>query len=128
MFNAIWCEGKHFRTQRIDDKRNTQDCGVIASFEGANGAMDDYCGIIQDIIKLDFRCFFVYVLDVKWFKDVVERGPNATIKRHASGFVTIDSTKFWQSRKDTLVLPQQCEQVLCTHIKILAFKYLMQGK
>ena len=29
MFNAIWCEGKHFRTQRIDDKRNTQDYGVI---------------------------------------------------------------------------------------------------
>ena len=79
--------------------------------------MDDYCGIIQDIINLDFRSFFVYVLDVKWYKDMVERGPNATIRRHASGFVIIDSTKFLQSTKETLVLPQQCDQVLNTYFK-----------
>ena len=42
MFNAMGCEGKHFQIQRIDDKRNTQDCGVIRSFEEANGKIDDY--------------------------------------------------------------------------------------
>ena len=53
--------------------------------------MDDYCSINQDIIKLEFRSFFIYVLDVKWFKDVVERCPNATIIFHPSGFVIIVS-------------------------------------
>lgn len=99
MFNAIWCKDKHFQTNRIDDKRNMQDCGVITSFEVWNAAMDDYCGMIQDIIKLDFWSFFVYVLDVKWFKDVVERGHNATIRCHSSGFVVINFTKFGQSKK-----------------------------
>lgn len=50
----IWCEGKQFWTQWIDGKINTQYYGIIASFERCNGAMLDYCGIIQDIIKLDF--------------------------------------------------------------------------
>ena len=109
VFNAIWCEGNRFYTQRIGDNRNTQDHGIIASFEGCNGEMDDYCDIFQDVIKLQLGSFFLYVLDVKWFKDVVERGPNATIRCHASGFVIINSSMFWQSMKDTLVLPQQCD-------------------
>ena len=106
MFNAIWCEGKHFRTQRIGNETNTQDCSVISSFKEANGKMDDYCVTIQDIFRLNFRCFFLYVLDDKWQIDVVEKGPNATIKCHASGYVTIDSTKFWQTKKYRLILPQ----------------------
>ena len=80
MFNALQCEGKHFWSQQIDDKRNTQDCSIIAIFEGCTRAMDDYYGIMQDITKLDFWSFFVYVLNVKWFKGVVERGPNAIIR------------------------------------------------
>ena len=72
--------------------------------------------------RLDFRRFFVYVLDVKWQMNVVEKGPNATIKRHASGYVTIDSTKFWQTKKDRLVLPQQCEQV-CIFLQ-MCFMYI----
>ena len=59
MFNDVWCEGNHVWTQQIDDKGNTLDCGVIASLEGVNGAMDDYYGIIQDIIKLDFKDFCI---------------------------------------------------------------------
>ena len=58
------------------------------------------------IYRLEFRRFFVYVLDVKWQMNMVEKGPNATIKRHESGYVTIDSTKFWQTKKDRLILPQ----------------------
>ena len=104
MFNAIWCKGKHFRTQRIDDKRNTKGCGIISSFETANGKIDYFCGTIQDIFRLDFRRFFVYILDVKWQMNMVERGPSATIKCHASGYVTIDSTKFCQTKKYRLVL------------------------
>lgn len=77
IFNAICYADKHFQ-------RNTQDHGIIARFEGVNGAMDDYCVMIQDIINLEFRCFFVYVVGVKWFKEMVERCPNATIRVHAS--------------------------------------------
>ena len=46
----------------------------------------------------------------------------AAIKRHASGYVTIDSTKFWQTKKDRLVLPQQCEQV-CFFLQ-MCFMYI----
>ena len=67
--------------------------------------------VAQSKTYLSLTCFFVYVLDVKRQMNVVKKGPNAMIKHHESGYVTIDSTKFWQTKKDRLVFPQQCEQV-----------------
>ena len=55
-------EGRHFRTHRIDSKRNTQDSGVMAAFEGESGEMEDYCGIINNILKIDYRTFHIFVL------------------------------------------------------------------
>ena len=111
-YNAIWYEGRHFRTQRIDDKRFTQDCGIIGPFEDENGFhADDYCGLLQNIIKLDYRRFSVYVFDVKWFKDIVVTGPQTSIKKCSNGFATIDSTRFCNANEGTFILPSQCEQV-----------------
>lgn len=70
----------------------------------------DYCGIIQDILQVDYRKFKFFVFDVKWFK-VVYSGRGATVRRDASGFFAIDSTKLWTDARDTLVFPEQCEQV-----------------
>ena len=36
-------------------------------------------------------------------------GPNAAVKRDASGFFAIDFTKRWTNDSDTFVLLEQCE-------------------
>ena len=104
----------------IDSKRATFDCGIIANFIQDNwaSALDtnllssqlDYYGTTHDIIEVGFRCFTIFILDVKWFKTIYN-GPNATVRRDASGFFDIDSTKWWTNESDTFVLPQHCEQV-----------------
>ena len=98
---------------------------IVVSLVALREPMEKWMIIVaqsKTYIGFDFRRFFVYVLDVKWQMNVVEKGPNATIKRDASGYVTIDSTKFWQTRKDRLVLPQQCEQV-CIFLQ-MCFMYI----
>ena len=117
-FNALWSHGRHFRVEKIDKKWLNSDCGVMASFsqDSRASARDlnlinaelDYVGNIINILKVDFRIFHFFILDVKWFK-VVCRGPQATVRRDASGFFQIDSTKLWTDQSDTFVLPQHCE-------------------
>ena len=117
-FNAIWSHGRHFRVEKIDKKWLTSDCGVMASFsqDSRASARDlnlinaklDYVGNIINILKENFRIFDFFILDVQWFK-VVCRGPQAIVRRDASGFFQIDSTKLWMDQSDTFVLPQHCE-------------------
>ncbi|KAI5058191.1 hypothetical protein GOP47_0026361 [Adiantum capillus-veneris] len=33
IFNSIWSEGRHFRTRKIDERRTTNDCGVMGNFD-----------------------------------------------------------------------------------------------
>ena len=73
--------------------------------------MLDYCGTIQDIIKVGFRKFDMFIFYVKWFK-VISEGPLATVRRDRSGLVQVDSTKIWTNQKDTFVLPEHCEQIV----------------
>ena len=40
----------------------------------------EYFGTIQDIIKVDFRKFNMFIFDVRWFK-VVTQGEQSTTKR-----------------------------------------------
>ena len=119
-FNALWSQGRHFRVQKIDKNRVTSDCGVMAMFTQDSRASSkdlnvinaelDYVGNVINILKVHFRIFHFYILDVQWFK-VVCRGPQATVRRDASGFFQIDSTKIWSDQSDTFVLPQHCEHV-----------------
>jgi hypothetical protein len=51
------------------------DSRVISMYEGENGQEQKYCRIIQNIIKLDFRRFDIFVFDVKWFNDVLGKVP-----------------------------------------------------
>lgn len=129
LYNAIWAFGFHFRVERIDNKRRTHDCGVIASFqqESQSSARDrnpisgdiEYVGTIQNIYDVSFgESGHYFLFDVKWFK-VVCRGPNATVKSDPSGFFAIDSSKTLSMESfDTLVLPRHCEQVhmLCYNV------------
>ena len=87
-FNALWSHGQHFQVEKIDKKRLTFDCGVMASFsqDSRASARDlnlinaelDYIGNIINILKVNFRIFHFFILDVQWFK-VVCRGPQATM-------------------------------------------------
>ena len=70
----------------------------------------DCVGNIVNILKVNFRIFHFFILDVQWFK-VVFRGPQATMWWDASCFFQIDSTKIWNDQSDTFVLPQHCEHV-----------------
>ena len=108
----MWSEGRHFRISRLDTKRTTQDSGVMATFENANGEMEYFCGLLMSILKFDYRTFNIHALDVKWFKEPLRRSIDANIRIHASGILAIDSTRVWETNKDSLVLPQHCEQVL----------------
>ena len=109
--------------EKIDKKRATFDCGVKASFEqdlesrlsisdedNINCKLE-YFGTIQDIIKVDFRKFDMFIFDVRWFK-VVTQGQQSTIRRDKSGLIQVDSTKVWTNQRDTFVLPEHCEQIV----------------
>lgn len=111
--------------ERIDKKRTTFDCGVKAKFKQAArctpGMMEEeapieelqleYFGTIQDIIKVGFRKFHMFLIDVKWFK-VVIAGTQTSVRRDKSGLVQVDSTRIWRDQTDTFVLPEHCEQVV----------------
>ena len=73
--------------------------------------MLDYFGTIQDILKVGFRSFELFIFDVKWFK-VITNGPHATVRRDKSGLIQVDSTKVWTDQRDTFVRPEHCEQVV----------------
>lgn len=107
--------------ERIDSKRSTFDCGVRANFvqesrasardDNAEIGMLDYFGTIQDIIKVVFRSFEMFIFDVKWFKVILE-GSHASVRRDKSGLLQVDSTKVWTDSRDTFVRPEHCEQVI----------------
>ena len=64
------------------------------------------------ILKFDYKTSNIYALDVKWFNELLRRSIDANIRRHASGILAINSTRVWEKSKDSLVLSQNCEQVL----------------
>lgn len=73
--------------------------------------MLDCFGTIQDILKVGFRSFELFIFDVKWFKVITNR-PHATLCRDKSGLIQVDFTKVWTDQRDTFVRPQHCEQVV----------------
>ena len=54
--------------------------------------MLDYCGAIQDIIKVGYINLDMFIFYVKWFK-VISQGPLTSIRRDKSGLIQTDSTK-----------------------------------
>ncbi|KAH7424576.1 hypothetical protein KP509_11G014100 [Ceratopteris richardii] len=120
-YGALWSHGRHFRIARIDQNRSTFDSGVMVNFlqkSRASGKDDnslegelDYCGVIQDILKLSLRKFDYFVFDVKWFK-VVTSGRKAIVRRDKSGLLQVNSTRLWTDERDTFVLPEHREQVV----------------
>ena len=90
-----------------------QKSRASASDDNEQEGQLEYCGVIQDIFKLQFRRFDYFLFDVKWFR-VVTAGRNATVRRDKSGLLQVDSTKLWTDARDTFVLPEHCERVVFT--------------
>jgi hypothetical protein len=61
-------------------------------YKGEDGQEQEYCRIIQNIIKLDFQRFDVFVFDVKLFKNVLDKVPQGSITLDGSDFTMIGST------------------------------------
>jgi hypothetical protein len=108
-YNAIWWDDMHYRTEAIDQNRYTTDTGVIGTYEGEDGHEQEYCAIIQNIIKLDYRRFDVFFFNVRWLKDVLDKVPQSSIIIDGNGFTMIDSTRICSASKGTFILPAHCE-------------------
>ena len=82
--------------EKIDNNRKTYDCGVMATFDQEPNKTSnievhlDYCGLIQDIIEVNYRTFSHFTLDVRWFK-VIKTRRNATLRCDPCGLYAIDS-------------------------------------
>jgi hypothetical protein len=107
--NAIWWDSKHYRTEAIDRNQYTADSGVIGTYEGEDGHEQEYYVIIKTIIKLVYRRFDVFVFDVRWFKDVLDKVTQGSITIDGSGFTMIDSTWICSASEGTFILPSHCE-------------------
>ena len=116
-YNVLWFHGSHFCVEKVNKNFIRYDCGVMATFEQEQSSTNtsktrlDYCGIIQDILEINYKKFSFFVLDVKWFK-VVKSKRGAMIHQDLSGFFSIDSKAIWRNKEDTFVFPHQCKHVL----------------
>ena len=103
-----------------------QESRASASDKNFEMGMLDYFGTIQDILKVGFRRFDMFIFDVKWFK-VVTIGAHASVRRDKSGLIQVDSTKIWTDARDTFVCPEHCEQVVFkSDPKDLCWLYVVQ--
>ena len=75
--------------------------------------LDYYYGLIQDILKVSYRRFSHFILDVRWFK-VIKRGRNVIVCCDPCGLYIIHSKAIWRDKNDTFIFSHQCEQV-CTY-------------
>lgn len=91
--------------EKIDKNGTPYDSGVMAIFNQERSTIDntdirlDYYGLIQDILEVNYRRFYMFILDLKWFK-VVKTGRGATVHRDQSGFYAIDSKVVWINKDD----------------------------
>lgn len=109
----MWSMGRHFRTRNIDERRTTNDCGIMGNFDTSTEEAR-YCGTIERILKLDFRTFQKYVFECKWFANVS--------MQHENGLYMVDSTQIHSGKNDNFILPSNCEQV-CYFIKAMKGMY-----
>lgn len=65
-------------------------CALLLYWEMTSIA---YCGTIQDILRIDYRTFHMYILNVKWFKPMAF-GSNPTICKDDIGFIALDSCRY----------------------------------
>ena len=116
----MWNFGHHFHIKKVDEKRQTNDCGVSTSFEveccsHANDRQPvistlQYYGEVEDIIELDFVSFKKVIFHVEWYK-LIKVGEEKTIFQHNNGFSMINTSRFEATSEPSYVFPNQCDQM-----------------
>jgi riboflavin synthase alpha subunit len=53
----------------------------------------------------------MFIFDVEWFKDVLDKVPQGSITVDGSSFTMIDSMRIYSASEGTFILPSHCEQV-----------------
>jgi hypothetical protein len=56
----------------------------------------------------------MFVFDIKWFKDVLDKVPQGSITLDSSSFTMIDSTGICSAKEGTFIVPSHCEQVVAS--------------
>jgi len=74
----LWCNGHKFCIKKLDDKKKTFDCGIIAVFQVTNvSSISDrnlevsenrYYGYLTDKLECDFKSFKLVMFEVKWYR------------------------------------------------------------
>lgn len=120
-YTHIWESGRHFRVDSLDvRRRSTTDSGVICTpHDGDDMASSlPYCGVIEDILEVDFGHFNVVLLGGRWYK-FVSSGQGQTVINDECGFLRVN-TRHLQSRarpySDVWVYPSQVDQ--CFYIEL----------
>lgn len=124
---AMWSTGRHFRISRLDERRSTQDCGVMGTFtqvsrssahdtNPVHGVIHHY-GKIEEIMIVQYDSYTKFdevLLSCKWFK-VNLAGINATAAPDECGFTRLKTTSGSVYRDDwassePFVFPHQVDQ------------------
>jgi hypothetical protein len=100
---AMWCNGRKFCINQLDETRKVFDSGINVVLQVTNVSSrsdrrpreyeNRYYGFLNDIIECDFN-FFKYVLfDVKWYRlRMHERDEERNVIQHANEFPMIRKT------------------------------------
>jgi Domain of unknown function (DUF4216) len=119
---AMWSKGRHFRVERLDEKRAaTQDCGVMGWFtQDSQSSMSDrnpirstvaHYGKIEEILTIKYHAHTTLeevVLRCKWLKMNLV-GANRTCEEDPCGFTRIKTNTFSQT-SDPFAFPHHLEQ------------------
>jgi hypothetical protein len=123
---AMWCIGHKFCIKKLDDKKNTNECGINAVFQVTNVSSRSYrhltipeniyYGYLDDIIECDFKSFKLIFLEVKWYRlQMNEHDQDINIIKHSNG-ITMINTRTFELGIKTYVLPRQCEKVFYSEV------------
>lgn len=107
-FSKATLHNRHFRTHEKDIRRRTFDSGVGCRYHVRGSSYEDFVGILQEILEVNFRSLGKQVIfRVKWYQ-------NTTLTQNDCLFPSIDHTQTYacDSIEDQpFVLPKDVEQV-----------------
>lgn len=114
-YKHMYESGRHFRTWRTDHMKKTTTNSAIFSLSLDGDEEIPYCGIIQDILEVDYGSFTCVVLEATFYKSIRSPPRRASMVMDECGFYRVDTTRVaprGREDSDTLVFPSQVDQCM----------------
>ncbi len=115
-YKHMYESGRHFRTWRTDHlKRCTTNSGIFLLSQDGDQESTPYCGIIQDILEVDYGSFTCVVLEATFYKSIMSPPRRASMILDECGFYRVDTTRVaprGREDSDTLAFPSQVDQCM----------------